>query len=210
MLWHHALSLLLLRPVLQLPPVGVLLQFGAAAPLCDSNCAADVRPVCGADGRSYSNGCVAFCAGVTVASEGYCAGQEAFASASAALSQHIASCVVHLLSSVCTALAVRTQRGSHHTHAPMCHCATPTTTLLTSPSVRICRAAQQQAHCCTAADDCRSQHTTMLAFCIDVMPCRRQNLFQDSRRQQQQHCAQWCPEAPCARTNHSHSCICAQ
>lgn len=81
MLWHNPIPCVTAVVALCctcLCPAGVLLQSGAAAaPLCDRNCAADVRPVCGADGRSYSNGCVAACAGVTVASEGYCAGQPA-------------------------------------------------------------------------------------------------------------------------------------
>jgi hypothetical protein len=55
-------------------PTGVLGHVGAAAPLCGDNCSVAVRPVCGADGRSYSNGCVASCAGVAVSSQGYCDG----------------------------------------------------------------------------------------------------------------------------------------
>lgn len=39
-----------------------------------SGCPASLHPVCGRDGRSYSNPCVAACAAVEVQHEGYCAG----------------------------------------------------------------------------------------------------------------------------------------
>jgi hypothetical protein len=45
-----------------------------SAPLCSSTCSADVEAVCGNDGRSYANRCLASCAGVEVSKPGYCSG----------------------------------------------------------------------------------------------------------------------------------------
>ncbi|MCW5725478.1 MAG: hypothetical protein KIS81_11060 [Maricaulaceae bacterium] len=39
-------------------------------------CTRDYRPHCGADGRTYSNACVAASEGVNVVSAGYCPGDE--------------------------------------------------------------------------------------------------------------------------------------
>jgi hypothetical protein len=46
-----------------------------AAACGSTGCPAALRPVCGADGRSYSNACVASCAGTSVQHEGYCEGE---------------------------------------------------------------------------------------------------------------------------------------
>lgn len=57
----------------------LLLVAGAAAAVvapagcATEGCAAAVKPVCGADGLTYMNECLAACQGVTVTSQGSCA-----------------------------------------------------------------------------------------------------------------------------------------
>ena len=56
----------------------VLLICAAAASSCDNTpatpcaCDANIAPVCGVDGKTYTNACQAGCAGVAVASTGAC------------------------------------------------------------------------------------------------------------------------------------------
>ena len=67
----------------------LLLQFLAAAsavlPECSvDGCAAAVRPVCGSDGLTYMNTCLAACQGVTIARHGSCVPEKASDGASTA------------------------------------------------------------------------------------------------------------------------------
>ncbi|KAF8065833.1 hypothetical protein HT031_002893 [Scenedesmus sp. PABB004] len=47
---------------------------GRARAACDAGCPAAPAVVCGSDGRSYANACVAACAGASVRAQGYCPG----------------------------------------------------------------------------------------------------------------------------------------
>lgn len=71
-----AAKCLLTSRLLPSAAAGAAAAAAPAASRCDadSSCPAAVRPVCGADGRSYTNACVADCAAVAVAHAGYCAG----------------------------------------------------------------------------------------------------------------------------------------
>lgn len=50
----------------------LLLVAGVAAGCANEGCAAAVSPVCGLDGLTYMNECLAACQDVTVASQGSC------------------------------------------------------------------------------------------------------------------------------------------
>ncbi|WIA17078.1 hypothetical protein OEZ85_013978 [Tetradesmus obliquus] len=66
-----------------------------SAPVCSSACSADVEAVCGKDGRTYANRCLASCAGVDVSKPGYCSGEKfrfiKAGASSSGTSQHPAS-----------------------------------------------------------------------------------------------------------------------
>ncbi|OWA50293.1 hypothetical protein BV898_14815 [Hypsibius exemplaris] len=54
------------------PPIGTTLYSATTPPSQGCVCALIFQPVCGVDGKNYSNACSAGCAGVAVASNGSC------------------------------------------------------------------------------------------------------------------------------------------
>lgn len=67
---------------------GVIWTAYCAPGPCATGCPVKVEPVCGNDGRSYANSCVATCADVYVKHQGYCDGEHG-STAGRAWIQHI-------------------------------------------------------------------------------------------------------------------------
>lgn len=160
----------------------------AAAPVCGHDCAADVQPVCGVDGKSYSNDCVAACAGVAVASKGYCPGASELQA---------------------TSPAVSAAAGLAWQPPPP---AAASTGFTCSPPHSQSQQAYFTANHPRTAPSPRAPAPPRISMCCHPPHRRADPVQRTLQQQQQQQCRRQCPEAPRCHpgTQHScHSCSCA-